>query len=246
MKTRYETLDLLRGMAIVGMIAFHAMYDLKYIFGVLAPWFDGKVVLYWQSAVGITFILISGGVSGVSKNLLRRGVMILCLALGLSLFTFIFFPEIFIAFGVLHFFGSAMIITAIIKSFFNKIPSLVGFVVSILLFVVTRFIYFGYIFIPFMGDITLSSDLYKTDFLFIFGFPYKGFNSSDYYPILPWYFMFMTGYFGLKILAKTGYQKYLHFTLKPFNFLGIHSLLIYIIHQPIIYFFGALLFDKIL
>jgi len=246
MKTRYETLDFLRGVAIFGMIIFHTIFDLYYIFGVNILFFNTKIELYLQSIVCIIFILISGAVSRFSTKLLQRGALIFGLGMILTLISLIFFPTAIIAFGILHFFGLAMIITCLIKPFLNKVPDVLGFVLSVILFISTRYIYFGYIFLPFFGKVALESSLYKTDFLFFLGFPYKGFISSDYYPIFPWYFMFLAGYFGFKIITKKEDKKYLHFRFSPLNFIGRHGLIIYIIHQPIIYIICLVLFDKIL
>jgi len=246
MKTRYESLDLLRGIAIIGMVLFHTLFDLCFIFGVNIPFFNVKVMLYWQSIVCIIFMLISGALSASSHKLLKRGLVIFAFGLLLSFISFIVFPEAFIAFGILHFFGLAMIITSLLKPFLNKVPNLFGLIVCLVGFIVTRFIYFGYILLPIFGRFVLPSDPYRTDFMFFMGFPYKGFISSDYYPMIPWYFMFLCGYFGFKIVTKKADKSYLHFRFKPMEFLGRHALVIYIIHQPIIFLICLGLFDKIL
>lgn len=245
MKVRYETLDFIRGFTILNMIAFHILFDLKYIFGVEIQWFGSDISLWWQTIGCMVFMMISGSLSG-SSRLLKRGFYLLFLGICFSFVTWMFFPEAVIVFGILHFFGVSMIITAVIMPFIKKIPEWPGLIISLALFFVTRLIFLGHIFLPFIGKVLVPSDLYKTEFLFFMGFPHKGFISSDYFPLLPWYFSFLAGYFLFKILTKKGDKRYFHFEFKPINYIGKKSLLIYIIHQPIILLICFILFDKIL
>ncbi|MBE6804995.1 MAG: DUF1624 domain-containing protein [Ruminococcaceae bacterium] len=77
--------------------------------------------------------------------------------------------------------------------------------------------------------------------LFIFtaylGFPPRWFLSADYFSLFPWMFLFLTGYFLYNILENHGLNKKL-FTagrVEPFAFIGKNSLIIYLLHQPVIY-----------
>ena len=246
MKVRYETLDFIRGFTILNMIVFHILFDLKYIFGVEIPWFGNDATLWWQTIGCMVFMMISGSLSGSSRKLLKRGIILLALGILFSLVSWLTFPEALIAFGILHFFGVAMILTSIILPLLKRIPQWPGFCISLILFFISRLIYYGYILLPFVGKVLIPSEIYRTEFLFFLGFPYKGFISSDYFPILPWYFAFLAGYFLFKIIIKEGDKRYLHFNFQPINFVGRHSLLIYIIHQPIILIICFILFDKII
>lgn len=69
------------------------------------------------------------------------------------------------------------------------------------------------------------------------GFPQAGFSSTDYFPLLPWIFLFATGYFLYSFLQEKGLINRLFGKGKVpgINFLGKHSLIIYMIHQPICY-----------
>ena len=40
-KPRYALLDELRGLALISMMGYHAMWDLVYMFGLDAPWYGG-------------------------------------------------------------------------------------------------------------------------------------------------------------------------------------------------------------
>ena len=48
--SRYALLDELRGLALISMIGYHAMWDLVYMFGLYAPWYGGTPGFLWQQA----------------------------------------------------------------------------------------------------------------------------------------------------------------------------------------------------
>ena len=49
-KPRYSLLDLIRGLALVSMMAYHASWDLVYLFGVDWPWYHSEGAFLWQQA----------------------------------------------------------------------------------------------------------------------------------------------------------------------------------------------------
>jgi uncharacterized membrane protein len=60
--------------------------------------------------------------------------------------------------------------------------------------------------------------------------------SADYFPMLPWIFVYAAGIFVGK-LAKAGkFPKALYKSRVPvFGWMGRHALILYIVHQPVIY-----------
>ena len=91
------------------------------------------------------------------------------------------------------------------------------------------------------GYIQLSDNLLNVTWLksvlAYIGFPQAGFSSTDYFPLLPWIFLFATGYFLYSFLQEKGLINRLFgkWKVPGINFLGKHSLIIYMIHQPICY-----------
>ncbi|WP_312026699.1 heparan-alpha-glucosaminide N-acetyltransferase domain-containing protein [Acetivibrio thermocellus] len=80
------------------------------------------------------------------------------------------------------------------------------------------------------------------NYFFMFGFYNDKFASADYYPVFPWAWAFL---FGI-VLSRLFYREkksIFKFTIKenPIGFLGRNSLLIYLIHQPIILLLLAIL-----
>ena len=75
---------------------------------------------------------------------------------------------------------------------------------------------------------------YLTTYL---GFPFPQFYSTDYFSIFPWIFLFLTGFYLWGIFERNNWwhNPILQIKVPILNFLGRHSLLIYLIHQPVIY-----------
>jgi len=68
------------------------------------------------------------------------------------------------------------------------------------------------------------------------GFPPLSFTSGDYYPLFPWFFLYMSGYFLFKgIYQKEKIKNILSYKIPGLSYLGKYSLLIYLLHQPVCY-----------
>lgn len=90
----------------------------------------------------------------------------------------------------------------------------------------------------------LPSFLYEIKPLVILGFPFEGFSSSDYFPILPWFFLYLCGYYLYELLKERRvFQKAAVIRLPFFSWLGKKSIWIYLIHQPVNMLICILLFD---
>lgn len=242
-KERVHGIDFIRGLAVINMVVYHLLYDLVYIFYVNLPWFSSKEAYYWQQAIVIVFVFISGVSCSFSKHNIKRGIEIFLLAMLLSVVTYVALPKEFIAFGILHFLGIAIILFGLIKRFLNKIPTFIGAIGCLIFFLITKGVSHGFLGIGDIKLIQLPYEFYLSKFLFWLGFPDKGFFSGDYVPLIPWFFMLLLGYFTWKIVAN---QKYLncfaYLNVAFVNVIGRKSLLIYMLHQPIIY--GILFFAK--
>ena len=77
----------------------------------------------------------------------------------------------------------------------------------------------------------------------VLGFPPPGFTSSDYFPLLPWLFLFWTGVFLSRLRPERE-----DLILRPVpvvTAMGRRSLLVYMAHQPLLYALLPL-FDKLI
>lgn len=243
MKERYTTVDILRAVAIIAMIIYHTLWDLVNVFGVEIDWFYSSWGQIFQMSIRWSFILISGFCWSLSRKNIKRGLIVLGGALVITVTTALFTPDSIITYGVLCLIGVAMIITKPLEKFFYKTPSCIGILVCILLFFVTYDIELGRFGAGRVVILEMPDFLYQNYFTAFFGFPPRNFFSSDYVPLLPWIFAYWIGFFIFKIFKEKKWLKYLTvIKCPPIEWIGRRSLLIYLIHQPIIYGFLYLIF----
>ena len=235
-KTRIAFFDMLRGLAIINMVAYHGIYDWDYLFYGSAPWFETHSAYLWEQAICWTFILLAGAVCEYSRNLAKHGGLVFACAMVLTVVTACVIPQQIIQFGVLHLLGISMLVTVCLTALIKRMPSFLSAAVCFLLFLFLKGIPRGFVGI---GDIPLwylPDFLYQFSWGFVIGFPKEGFWSSDYFPVIPWMFLFGTGMFLWRGLRPRWEKQLLR--LPKISFLekiGQHSLLIYMVHQPIIF-----------
>lgn len=211
--TRCALLDELRGLDLISMMLYHGMWDLVYLFGVRAPWYGSWQGELWQQSI--------------------CWVLFWCGAL-VTAVTLIFMPADAVWFGVLTLLGSAMIITGLLEKWLEKVPPVVGLAGSFFLFYFTRHAADGYLQ---LGHwlITPPGFLYANYFTAYLGFYPFGFFSADYFPLIPWLFLFWTGFYLYHLVGKERLEPLHRSVCPPLGWMGRHSLLLYLLHQPVIY-----------
>ena len=193
-------------------------------------------VYAWQQFICYTFILVSGISWNFSKkHNFKRGFLLNFWGIVISFVTYIFTPQFVIWFGILNFLGCSIIIMVFLDRFLSKVSPLAGIILSIITFLLFRNISHGYIGLKSFSVISLPQELYNCKILTPFGFPFPEFKSSDYFPILPWFFLFCTGYYLWNFIKDNEkIQKILFFNIPVLSKIGIHSLPIYLLHQPLL------------
>ena len=243
-KVRLHLLDALRGFLLLHMIAFHGMWNLVYLFGLDIPWYSAAPGYLWQQFICWSFILLSGFCWAMSRNHLKRGLLVFGGGVIVSLVTCTVMPESRILFGILTCIGSCVLLLIPLERLLQKIPPLWGAALSFALFFLLRNCGGGTLGFERLVIGSLPEALYRNYLTAYFGFPQPGFFSTDYFPLLPWFFLFLTGFYLFRITDRAGWNKKL-FARGRFpllNFLGKHSLIVYLLHQPVLYGLSALYF----
>ena len=232
-RPHYGLLDTVRGVCILSMVAYHGMYDLVDIFGLPSAWYTGLPGYIWQQSICWTFILLSGMCWQLSRHHVKRGLLLVGCGAAISLITWLAMPSQRILYGVLNLLGLSALLLIPLDKVFRKIPAWAGLGGALLLFALTKNVSRGSLGFEGLVLCQLPRWLYATDLLAVVGFPSPSFWSTDYFPLLPWFFLFCAGYFLWSLLDKSPRAKaLLQRGLRPLSFLGRHSLAIYLIHQP--------------
>ncbi len=192
---RYQSLDILRGLAIIGMVLFHANYMIEEVFAIEIFHFSTRFWYILGRVVGITFIIVSGisfylsvqnrPLSRIVTNTKRRFTILTTIALVISFVTYVFFYEQRISFGIIHFFA----VSTLLGLPFIRLGSW-NMLVGILCLII------GYC----MSLISIDSDLFIP-----LGLISLDYYSADYYPIFPWFGYYLIGYGVASWLCLSGY-----------------------------------------
>lgn len=232
-QVRFWEVDFLRGWAIVMMVLFHMVFDLNY-FGIRQIDVNSGFWFYLARFTALHFLLLVGVSLTLSHSrarllgqedrfrlrLIKRSLWIFGLAMGVTLVTYFFIREGFIIFGVLHLIGVSLLLAYP----FLKLNG-------------ANFI-LGLLFI--LGGLSLQNFRVDYPWLLWLGLAPLDFRSVDYFPLLPWFGVILVGVaFG--DLFYRGYRRRIPLPdlagsslVRGLEFLGRNSLVIYLVHQPVL------------
>jgi uncharacterized membrane protein len=215
---RLREIDLLRAAAILLMVLFHTIVDLTDFFGYHFDYLSG--FWYYQGkSSAILFMLVSGISCTLGRHNIKRGLITLGAGCIVIAATYLFNPVTYVRFGILQLLGFSMLSYSLLARLHPLASSLLALAVLLVNFFLPPYVSSSW-FLP-LGIM-----------------PY-GFSSIDYYPLLPWYTVFLGGVILGKLLYATKQPllpKLPHTKLSEiFELAGRHSLSIYLLHQPIIF-----------
>lgn len=229
-KKRYVSIDIIKGIAVIGMVIFHLFFILYMLSIVSVDFSNTNTVLKTIGrASALIFLFLSGfnlqlnaDKKAIEKYLKRIAILSFYAAL-ITVFTVLFLPTAPIYFGILHFFAvvSLLLIPLLFLniSFKKYFFSLVFF--NLFIFILYQQLGDAWYFIP-------------------FGYYPKNFVSVDYYPIFPWIYVVLFGTWLARVSKRDEILSYLEKhtpkQLKIISVIGKYSLQIYMIHAPIIIF----------
>ncbi|MDR0490095.1 MAG: DUF1624 domain-containing protein [Oscillospiraceae bacterium] len=219
-KERIEIIDALRGFSVVLMVIHHLLYDCVEFLGAPEWLFTNPVFDVLHYIFAGLFILLSGISSRFSRGNVKRGLKVIAVAAAISLVTYLMDMPIW--FGILHLLGFSMLFFGLTQKLWDAIPrkaAPVAYIASIV-----------------AGALATAYIPLKSRHIWMFGWSQPDFVIYDYFPLLPWLFVFILGtWAGIYIVEKKlpawFYEKKIPF----FPAIGKKSLLIYILHQPILF-----------
>ena len=120
MKKRIWELDAARGLALLGMLIVHFIYDLTGLTGLIS-WQEPGWFLLIKNHCGFVFLVISGVCVTLGRHSVRRGCQVLACGLLCSAVTAGMYrlgladESIIIYFGVLHCLGVCMLLWGVLR-----------------------------------------------------------------------------------------------------------------------------------
>ena len=219
------------------MIFYHLTWDLVHLYEFDWKWYESDAAYFWQQSICWIFILLSGLCWSFGRKKLKRGIIVSCFGILISVVTGIFLPSEQIVFGVLTLLGTSMLLLIPLEKFLCQVPAAWGLFISFCCFVIFKNAGNGYVGFGAVKLGALPEGIYKNAATAFLGFPHSNFYSTDYFPLVPWFFLFVSGYFLYRII----YEKEKLFCLEgkrqypTLAFFSRHSLLLYLLHQPVIY-----------
>jgi uncharacterized membrane protein len=226
--TRYQAIDILRGIAIALMVIFHFSYDLNFFKLVRIDiyhdpfWMNFRVLIVslFVGLVGVSLVLATQ--NGINlKRFSHRLAWLVVLAIAITGMSYFMFPKGMIVFGILHFIAFASVAGLLFVRLYW--PSLILGIGIILL------------------DRVYHNPFFDQYWIHWFGLTVHRPKAADYVSVIPWFGVVLIGIFiGQTILRNETLQRRLsvssdHPLPRGLAFAGRHSLLIYMIHQPVLF-----------
>lgn len=220
-RDRILCLDAWRGIALYLMLLYHLLFDF-YMFG----WMSWEQIMSWplvllEKFIAYSFILCAGISATLTRSNAKRGLV--TLGAGALVTATSYIVDAPILFGVLQFLGMAMLIYAAAGKWVRRVPEKIAPFLWLVLFVGTH--------------ILTDRVFVNAKWLFWLGFRYPGYISYDHFPILPYIFLFFLGsWAGGRI--KQNRDRLLPLDRRAPKWLtlpGRRTLIIYLLHQPVLY-----------
>lgn len=227
-RPRFAIVDIARGVAILAMVAYHLCWDLSYFRFIAADvGYDPAWVLLARSILAVFLFLagaslVLGHGNGIRwRSFWRRWIFVVAGAIAITVATYFAFPQSFVYFGVLH----AIALFSLMGLAFVRTPLWLAIAVAAVV-----------IALPFF----YSDPLFNEKAFSWLGFWQVPPPANDLVPVFPWFGAVLLGIVAMRLVLAAGWSNRLA-AIAPSGrlprllaFLGRWSLLIYLVHQPIL------------
>ena len=224
---RLPAVDLARGLAIVGMVIYHTAFDL-YAEGLIATDVDND--LAWtvlaRTVAGAFLVLVGVGLvlaryNGIAwPRYWRRVGFIAAGAVAVSVATWFFDSDTFVYFGILH----EIAVASVLALPFLSAPWWLVAPVAAVIIAAPWF---------------LTSPIFDSPALWWLGLSTDVRSTLDYVPLLPWFGIVLVGILVGRIIVRQAAAVATWRLDDPVSrllrFAGRWSLVIYLVHQPLIF-----------
>ena len=231
---RIAFLDELRGLLLILMAIYHTQWNLQYMFGRPQDWFIGWPGTLIQVGTSTAFILLAGACTHFCRSPYKRSALMIGVAAAVTIVTTIIMYDSRIVFGILHLMAASQLLYTLCIPVLRKFPPVLGAALSAVLFLLTYHVPERIFGIRALGlCVPLPDAWYSSKFLSVLGFLSPDFFSADYFPVIPFVFAFFCGHFlgyWLDRIPKSLHRPH----CRPLGWMGRHSLIIYLAHQPLI------------
>ena len=229
---RFDSLEALRGMAIVWMTVFHACFDLTH-FGYLTQNFHDDPFWTWQRTAIVSLFLFTAGLSQAVAvqqgqswyRFWRRWALVAGSALLVSAGSYLMYPKTFIYFGVLHGMAVMLLIVRLTARWGRWLWLLGGIVIAM------KFI------AAYAHGISTQADFLNENGWNWLGLISRKPITEDYVPVIPWlgamWWGMAAGQWALQHRPQWMAQP-VGRAGQPLAWLGRWSLSYYLLHQPVL------------
>lgn len=220
---RVAGVDALRGIALCLMFVYHFAFDLR-VYRVIAADFESDpfwlgfralIVGTFMALVGVSLVLADRAGSTPARDWKRVGVIAAC-ALAASAGSWLVFPRTFIYFGILHCIAVASVLARPAVQRPGLALAIGGTVIA--------------------GGLIWSHPAFDARALSWIGFTTAKPATEDYVPLAPWAGVVFAGIALGHALARDAFRTLAPLARTPawLRWLGRHSLVVYMVHQPIL------------
>ena len=145
----------------------------------------------WRASISWVFLFIAGWMCTLSRNNIKRAVKYAAAAFVVWVATTLVSVDDSVNFGIMFCMAACTAIVALARPVIVKVPSVWGIAICLTLFTLTW---------------SIPKTVYPIPYLAWLGFPSPDFVSGDYYPVIPFLFMYLAGFFAAHMTQEANYE----------------------------------------